>query len=150
MPSSGGLRDGIALWGCTFGIRRKARIFADPLAECPRNVGAKMFAARPLPRTEVWDQIAPLRLFVKETDMLRKLMLAAFVATFAGGAAFAQESCETKAVSKDGKPLAGAAKASFMKKCMAEDCAAKAVSAEGKPLSGAAKTSFMKKCEKGA
>jgi len=49
----------------------------------------------------------------------------------------------------EAKP-AGAAKASFMKKCMAEDCAAKAVSAEGKPLSGAAKTSFMKKCEKGA
>lgn len=28
--------------------------------------------------------------------------------------------CEKKAVSKDGKPLAGAAKASFMKKCAAE------------------------------
>ena len=49
--------------------------------------------------------------------MLRKLLLAAFVATFAGGAAFAQESCETKAVGKDGKALAGAAKTSFMKKC---------------------------------
>jgi hypothetical protein len=81
--------------------------------------------------------------------MLRKLLIAAFVATFAGGAAFAQESCETKAMGKDGKPLAGAAKTSFMKKCMADSCAAKAVSAEGKPLSGAAKTSFMKKCEKG-
>jgi len=82
--------------------------------------------------------------------MLRKLMLAAFVATFASGAAFAQETCESKAVGKDGKPLAGAAKNSFMKKCMADSCATKAVSAEGKPLSGAAKTSFMKKCEKGA
>ena len=81
--------------------------------------------------------------------MLRKLLLAAFVAMFAGGAALAQESCETKAMGKDGKPLAGAAKTSFMKKCMADSCAAKAVSAEGKPLSGAAKTSFMKKCEKG-
>ena len=49
--------------------------------------------------------------------MLRKLLLAAFVATFAGGAALAQESCETKAMGKDGKPLAGAAKTSFMKKC---------------------------------
>jgi hypothetical protein len=81
--------------------------------------------------------------------MLKKLMLAAFVATFAGGAAFAQETCESKAMGKDGKPLAGAAKTSFMKKCMADSCATKAMSADGKPLSGAAKTSFMKKCEKG-
>ena len=81
--------------------------------------------------------------------MLRKLMLAAIVVTFAGGAAFAQESCETKAVGKDGKPLAGAAKTSFMKKCMADSCAIKAVGSDGKPLAGAAKTSFMKKCEAG-
>ena len=81
--------------------------------------------------------------------MLRKIMLAAVVVTFAGGAAFAQESCDTKAVGKDGKPLAGAAKTSFMKKCMADSCATKAVSADGKPLAGAAKTSFMKKCEMG-
>jgi len=82
--------------------------------------------------------------------MLRKLMLAVFVLTFAGGAALAQETCETKAVGKDGKALAGAAKTSFMKKCMVDTCATKAVSQDGKPLSGAAKTSFMKKCEKGA
>jgi hypothetical protein len=37
-----------------------------------------------------------------------------------------------------------------MKKCAADTCATKAVSADGKPLAGAAKTSFMKKCEKGA
>jgi hypothetical protein len=72
------------------------------------------------------------------------------LATFAVGSAMAQESCESKAMGKDGKPLAGAAKTSFMKKCMAESCAAKAVSADGKPLAGAAKTSFMTKCEKGA
>ena len=82
--------------------------------------------------------------------MLRKLMLAAFVLTFAGGAALAQETCENKAVGKDGKALACAAKTSFMKKCMVDIGATKAVSAEGKPLSGAAKTSFRKKCEKGA
>ena len=82
--------------------------------------------------------------------MLRKLILAGFIATFAGGAAFAQETCESKAVGKDGKALAGAAKTSFMKKCMEDSCATKAMSADGKPLSGAAKTSFMKKCEKGA
>ena len=80
--------------------------------------------------------------------MLRKLLLAAFVAMFASGAAFAQESCETKAVGKDGKPLAGAAKTSFMRKCMAaaDSCKAKAVSAEGTPLSGAAKRRFVAKC----
>jgi hypothetical protein len=49
----------------------------------------------------------------------------------------------TKAVSKDGKPLAGAAKASFIKKC----CESAAVSKDGKPLAGAAKASFIKKCE---
>ena len=82
--------------------------------------------------------------------MLRKLLLAAFVATFAGGAAFAQESCETKAVGKDGKALAGAAKTSFMKKCKEDACATKAVGSDGKPLAGAAKKSFMDKCEKDA
>ena len=81
--------------------------------------------------------------------MFRKIMLAGLVVAFTGGVAFAQESCDTKAVGKDGKPLAGAAKTSFMKKCMADTCATKAVSSEGKPLAGAAKNSFMKKCEAG-
>jgi hypothetical protein len=81
--------------------------------------------------------------------MLKKIILAGIIVAFAGGAAFAQESCETKAMGKDGKPLAGAAKNSFMKKCMHDSCATKAVSAEGKPLAGAAKNSFMKKCEAG-
>jgi hypothetical protein len=72
------------------------------------------------------------------------------LATFAVGSAMAQESCETKAMGKDGKPLAGAAKTSFMKKCMHDSCAAKAVSADGKPLTGAAKNSSIAKCEKGA
>jgi hypothetical protein len=81
--------------------------------------------------------------------MMKKIFLAAILATFAFGSAFAQESCETKAVGKDGKALAGAAKTSFMKKCMADSCATKAVSSDGKPLSGAAKNSFMKKCEMG-
>jgi hypothetical protein len=82
--------------------------------------------------------------------MIKKVLLAAVVVTFAFGSAMAQETCESKAVSKDGKALAGAAKTSFMKKCMADDCTAKAVSADGKPLSGAAKASSIKKCEKGA
>src|SRR5580704_3511607 len=85
----------------------------------------------------------------RETTMIRTIVLAGVIAIFAGGAAFAQDTCETKAVGKDGKALAGAAKTSFMKKCMADSCATKAVSSDGKPLAGAAKNSFMKKCEAG-
>jgi hypothetical protein len=66
----------------------------------------------------------------------------------------AASSCEARAVSSSGKPLTGAAKASFIKKCegggsssAAAACEAKAVGKNGKPLAGAAKTSFMKKCE---
>ena len=81
--------------------------------------------------------------------MIRSVFVAALLATFAVGSAMAQESCDSKAMGKDGKPLAGAAKTSFMKKCMADSCAAKAMSADGKPLAGAAKNSFMKKCEAG-
>ena len=51
---------------------------------------------------------------------------------------------------KDGKPLAGAAKTSFMKKCTTDACETKAVGSDGKKLAGAAKTSFMKKCQSGA
>jgi hypothetical protein len=81
---------------------------------------------------------------------MKRIILAAIVATFAAGSAFAQDaSCDTKAVGKDGKPLAGAAKTSFMKKCMADSCETKAVGSDGKKLAGAAKTSFMKKCEAG-
>ena len=80
---------------------------------------------------------------------MKTFLLVAVLATFAAGSAFAQDSCDTKAVGKDGKPLAGAAKTSFMKKCMADDCATKAVGSDGKKLAGAAKTSFMKKCEAG-
>jgi hypothetical protein len=81
---------------------------------------------------------------------MKRIFLVAVLATFAAGSAFAQESCETKAVGKDGKALAGAAKTSFLKKCKVDSCSTKAVSADGKKLSGAAKTSFMKKCEEGA
>ena len=82
--------------------------------------------------------------------MMKRIFLAAIVATFAAGSAFAQETCESKAVGKDGKPLAGAAKSSFLKKCKEDACASKAVGSDGKPLAGAAKTSFMKKCETNA
>ena len=66
--------------------------------------------------------------------------------------AFAQDAaCEAKALDKNGKALAGAAKNSFMKKCAGESgaasCEAKAVDKNGKALAGAAKTSSIKKCE---
>jgi opacity protein-like surface antigen len=80
---------------------------------------------------------------------MKKLFLVAILATFAAGSAFAQDTCDSKAMGKDGKPLAGAAKTAFMKKCMADDCATKAVGSDGKKLAGAAKSSFMKKCEAG-
>ena len=68
--------------------------------------------------------------------------------------AHAGEACEAKAVDKNGKALAGAAKTSFMKKCEKEAggaaCEAKAVDKNGKALAGAAKSCFMKKCEKEA
>jgi hypothetical protein len=65
-----------------------------------------------------------------------------------------QAACEAKAVSKDGKPLYGAAKDASIKKCMGSvpadsGCEAKAVSKDGKPLYGAAKTASIKKCEGG-
>ena len=81
---------------------------------------------------------------------MKRLFLAALLAVFAVGSVMAQETCESKAVGKDGKPLAGAAKTSFMQKCKRDTCAAKAVASDGKKLSGAARTSFMKKCEAGA
>ena len=81
---------------------------------------------------------------------MKRILLAALISIFAAGGAMAQTACETKAVSKDGKPLAGAAKTSFLKKCKADACAGKAIDKNGKPLSGAAKNSFMTKCEKDA
>ena len=80
---------------------------------------------------------------------MRKLLLAITLAAFASGAAFADDSCESKAVGKGGKPLAGAAKTSFMQKCMKDTCETKAVGSDGRKLAGAAKTSFMKKCQAG-
>jgi hypothetical protein len=85
---------------------------------------------------------------------MNKILAAVVVALLTVGVAQAQnsaEDCAAKAVSKHGKPLAGAAKTAFMKKCQATGeisaCESKAVNKNGKPLSGAAKKSFIKKCE---
>ena len=76
---------------------------------------------------------------------MKRILLAGMIAALALGPAMAQETCATKAIDKNGKPLAGAALNSFLKKCKREACEPKAVSAEGKKLSGAAKNSFMQR-----
>ncbi len=100
---------------------------------------------------------------------MKKLILAASGFLLTAGIAFAQApapspsgttaatpvyDCSSHAMDKHGKPLAGAARTSFMKKCEADhmsgsaaNCEMKAVDKHGKPLAGAAKNSFMKKCE---
>jgi hypothetical protein len=79
-------------------------------------------------------------------------ILIAACALFASQAFAANAECEKNAVDKNGKPLAGAAKNSFLKKCEKEhgasaSCEAKAIDKNGKALAGAAKNSFLKKCE---
>ena len=74
---------------------------------------------------------------------MKRTVIALLLSIFVAGPVYAQ-SCTTQAMSKDGKPLAGAAKNSFVKKC----CEDLAVSKDGKPLSGAAKNSYVSKCIK--
>ena len=81
---------------------------------------------------------------------MNRVMIVALISAFVIGSALAQETCESKAVGKDGKALTGAAKTSFLKKCKADACEPKAVDKDGKKLSGAARNSFLKKCEEGA
>ncbi len=88
---------------------------------------------------------------------MRSLIVAAIVSLFVANTAFATP-CEDKAVDKNGKPLAGAAKTASIKKCektaaapvASGACADKAVGKNGKPLAGAAKAASIKKCEKDA
>ncbi|HWM48793.1 MAG TPA: hypothetical protein VNR11_17970 [Xanthobacteraceae bacterium] len=75
---------------------------------------------------------------------MKRIILAGLIFSVAAGSAVAQ-TCASKAIGSDGKPLAGAAKSSFMKKC----CESSAVSKDGKPLSGAAKSSFVAHCVQG-
>jgi len=80
-------------------------------------------------------------------EKMKLIILAALISSFTFGMAMAQ-SCQSKAVGQDGKPLHGAAKTSFVNKCKKDACEVQAVSKEGKPLHGAAKNSFMAKCKK--
>ena len=81
---------------------------------------------------------------------MKRAVMIAVISAFAVGSAFAQETCESKAVDKNGQPLAGAAKTSFLQKCKKDACETKAVDKNGKKLKGAAKNSFLQKCEKEA
>ncbi|MBU3620613.1 hypothetical protein [Polynucleobacter sp. CS-Odin-A6] len=88
---------------------------------------------------------------------MKKIIIALSIALSCAIPSFAfadQAACEAKAVSKEGKPLYGAAKDASIKKCMSgaaadASCEAKAVSKDGKPLYGAAKAASIKKCESG-
>jgi hypothetical protein len=87
--------------------------------------------------------------------MKHLLFIALLFAALGCGSAAAQQilpldtTCELHAMGKNGEPLAGAARLSFIKKCKREMCAGKAVGDDGRPLAGAAKASFMKNCEAG-
>jgi hypothetical protein len=78
---------------------------------------------------------------------MKRFILGIALSIFAFSSALAEDTCTSKAVGKDGKPLAGAALKSFMTKCTKDACEPKAVGKDGKPLAGAAKASFMKKCQ---
>jgi len=104
---------------------------------------------------------------------MRKLF-ALVIALFAASAAYAGADCNAQAKEKN---LSGAAKTSFLKKCVKDGCEAGATEkklvgaakasygkkcvadgllpyceeqAANKKLNGAAKTSFMKKCQSGS
>ena len=62
------------------------------------------------------------------------------------GVAAAEDSCRSKAIGKDGRPLAGAALSSFLTRCARDACEPKAIDKNGKALSGAAKDSFVQRC----
>jgi hypothetical protein len=57
---------------------------------------------------------------------MRRLTLAVLITCLAVGTAAAQ-SCDSQAVSASGKPLHGAAKMSFVKKCKRDACGSQAV-----------------------
>jgi hypothetical protein len=84
---------------------------------------------------------------------MRNLIVVAIASLFFATTALAADSgCEAKAVDKNGKALAGAAKAASIKKCekdaaAAPSCESRAIDKNGKPLAGAAKAASIKKCE---
>ena len=53
---------------------------------------------------------------------MKRVLVAALLLSLNFASASAQGICESRAVSREGKPLAGAAKASFLKKCKRDSC----------------------------
>jgi hypothetical protein len=85
-----------------------------------------------------------------ETNM-KRAMLVTLISAFALSSALAQEpTCESKAVSKNGKPLFGAVKTKKIQKCKRETCEAKALDKNGDKMKGIVKKNFMAECEKNA
>jgi hypothetical protein len=74
---------------------------------------------------------------------LKRILLLTAFATFAAAAQAEGPTCTATA---GDKKLAGAAKASFMKKCETDAKTACDTKAAEKKLAGAAKNSFVKKC----
>ena len=74
--------------------------------------------------------------------MLFAVLVSALTLGSVIGVAAAEDSCRSKAIGKDGKPLAGAALSSFMTKCVRDACEPRAIDKNGKALSGAAKDSL--------
>jgi hypothetical protein len=86
---------------------------------------------------------------------MKKSLISVAIAALSlfASSSYAAGDCEAKAVDKNGKALAGAAKTSFIKKCEKDSAAPAAAaspacekSAADKKLAGAAKTSHIKKC----
>jgi len=76
-----------------------------------------------------------------------KTLIAMLLVSFTYASAYAADDCAAMAAEKK---LAGAAKNSFMKKCLADTKgtgSACEMTADQKKLAGAARTSFLKKCE---
>jgi hypothetical protein len=92
----------------------------------------------------------PRSIYLWKDRVMKQMILATVMFLFAVSSSLAQATCESKAIGKNGNPLAGAAKTSFMKKCKRDTCQTKAVDQNGKPLRGAAKNSFMAKCQREA
>ena len=68
---------------------------------------------------------------------MKRFGFAVLLTAFALSSAMAQGTCQSRAIDKNGKPLAGAALNSFMTKCAKDTCEPKAFDKNGKPLVGA-------------
>lgn len=84
---------------------------------------------------------------IKSTAILAAAFISLSSFVQASAALAAASTCTAEAAEKR---LAGAAKASFMKKCESDAAATCELAATGKKLAGAAKTANVKKCTKDA